>query len=84
MLYAITNSMYDLAYIYLNNLIIFVDRMPLYTRKCHDKCGLLPHAWGYIDGILRKICRPTYFQRQAYSGHKHCHRVKFHSALTPN
>lgn len=42
------------------------------------------YCWGFIDGTIRPICRPTYWQRVAYSGHKRFHGIKFQSILTPD
>jgi nuclease HARBI1 len=33
---------------------------------------------------LKMMCWPTYFQKAAYSGHKHCHGLKFQNVTTPN
>jgi nuclease HARBI1 len=41
-------------------------------------------VWGFIDGTLRHTCRPTYFQKQMYSGHKRTHGLKFQSVVTPD
>ena len=38
----------------------------------------------FIDGTFQKTCRPSYFQRLAYSGHKQCHGIKFQSVVTPD
>ena len=83
-LQTITTAMYAVSQPYLNNPGIFRHRMALYARKVYRKCELLQNVWGFIDGTLRKICRPTYFQRQAYSGHKRCHGVKFQAIYTPD
>jgi hypothetical protein len=42
------------------------------------------YVWGFIDGTLRKTCRPTYFQKRTYSGHKRCHGLKFQSVTVPD
>ena len=41
-------------------------------------------VWGYINGTLQQICRPTRNQRMYYSGHKHCHGFKFQGITTPD
>lgn len=46
--------------------------------------GGLGNCWGFIDGTLREICRPTRFQRAAFSGHKRCHGLKFQAIATPD
>jgi hypothetical protein len=59
--------------------------MPLYNELIREKCGgAMTHVWGFIDGTLRRICRPTNDQRVAYSGHKRCHGIKFQSVVTPD
>ena len=80
----ICDGVYQLSYKYLNNPVIFRNRIPLYARKINEKCGVVEHAWGFIDGTIRKTCRPTYFQREVYSGHKRCHGIKFQSVLLPD
>jgi hypothetical protein len=39
---------------------------------------------GFIDGTTREICRPTYFQRTCYNGHKKYHALKFQSIVSPD
>ncbi|KAF7982842.1 hypothetical protein HWV62_25806 [Athelia sp. TMB] len=40
--------------------------------------------WGFIDCMIRQICEPSEWQRQAYSGHKKFHAVKFQALCIPN
>jgi hypothetical protein len=42
-----------------------------------DKC------YGFIDGTVRPICRPTDDQRTVYNGHKRVHAIKFQSIMSP-
>lgn len=42
------------------------------------------HCWGFIDGTVRSICRPSVNQEEYYSGHKRVHCVKYQSVLTPD
>jgi hypothetical protein len=44
----------------------------------------LQTIWGFIDGTVRPICRPTYDQQSSYNGHKRSHALKFQSVVTPN
>ena len=44
----------------------------------------LHNCWGFIDGTVRPICRPTYNQRYLFTGHKRLHGLKFQSITTPN
>ena len=78
------DAIHDLSFAYLDNPVIHRNRMPYCAAKIHEKCGLVETVWGFIDGTLRKTCRPTYFQKQAYSGHKRAHGIKFQSVVTPD
>jgi hypothetical protein len=42
------------------------------------------NVFGFIDGSLRTICRPSRGQRAQYSGHKRKHGLKFQSVSLPN
>ncbi|MGH7974246.1 MAG: transposase family protein [bacterium] len=39
---------------------------------------------GIIDGTLRQMCRPKYYQKQTYSGHKRAHGLKYQAVVTPD
>lgn len=41
-------------------------------------------CWGFIDGTIRKTCRPTVGQGEAYNGWKRLHGVKYQSIETPD
>ena len=80
-----TNALYLLARQYLSNPSIFHDRMPYYANLVEHKCfGLLSNVWGFIDGRVRKTCRPFYFQKHCYSGHKRYHGLKYQSMYIPD
>ena len=40
--------------------------------------------WGFIDGTLRRICRPEEHQQEFYSGYKRAHCIKFQGVATPD
>ncbi|KAF4039388.1 putative DDE Tnp4 domain-containing protein [Phytophthora infestans] len=40
------------------------------------KVGRRRSCFEFIDGTVRRICRPTRHQKQAYSGHKKMHAFK--------
>ena len=61
----------------LRNLQSFADAI-------HDKGAPLENCFGFIDGTVRPICRPTRHQRVVYNGHKRVHSLKFQSVVTPN
>ena len=44
----------------------------------------MDNIYGFIDGTVRKICRPTYNQKAAYSGHKRHHAIKYQSVYLPD
>jgi hypothetical protein len=80
----IVDALYEVALPYLSNPALFQHRFHLYSNLIFNKCNAANMMWGFIDGTLRKICRPTRFQRAAYSGHKRTHGVKFQSVVTPD
>ncbi len=41
-------------------------------------------VFGFIDCTIRRICRPSVHQRQAYNGHKKVHALKFQALMLPN
>ncbi|CAG7827895.1 unnamed protein product, partial [Allacma fusca] len=41
-------------------------------------------CFGFLDGTVRAICRPSYKQREFYNGHKRVHALKFQSLILPN
>lgn len=44
----------------------------------------LPNIVGFIDGTARPICRPSYRQRELYSGYKKGHVLKYQSVVLPD
>ncbi|CAC5389771.1 unnamed protein product [Mytilus coruscus] len=44
----------------------------------------LLNCWGFIDGTVRPLCRPTTNQRILFNGHKRVHAIKFQSIVSPN
>jgi len=55
-----------------------------FSGLIHQKGAPLPRCWGFIDGTVRAICRPTYNQKQVFNGHKRVHSLKFQSVTTPD
>ena len=78
------HAMHDLGVQYLDNPVIFHNRMPYYAERVYQKCGLVETVWGFIDGTLCKTRCPSLFQKLMYSGHKRCHGIKFQSVATPD
>jgi nuclease HARBI1 len=70
---------------YFSEPLIWANRMPYYAELIKNKTnGLVDFIWAFIDGTIRRTCRPKYFQKQAYSGHKRFHGIKFQSVLCPD
>lgn len=78
------NVIYNFAFRFLNNPALHKPRMPLYASLIQRKIDVVDNVWGFIDGTLRKTCRPTYHQRIMYSGHKRAHGLKFQSVIAPD
>lgn len=79
------HAFYQVTMPYFNDVSIWRPRMNLYASLIRNKAkceGI--RVWGFIDGTVRKTCRPSRFQRLLYSGHKRCHGIKFQSVVTPD
>ena len=78
-------AFYQVSHPYLNSAQRWQPRFELYAQKIRRKsrCEGI-RIWGFIDGTLRKTCRPSRFQRLLYSGHKRVHGIKFQSVVTPD
>ena len=78
------HAMHAFGVQYLDNPVIFHNRMPYYAERVNLKCGLVEIVWGIIDGTLCKTCCPSLLQKLMYSSHKQCHGIKFQSVVTPD
>lgn len=65
---------------------IWLDRahLQVYADAIYDKGAPLQNCFGFVDGTVRPICRPTHHQRICYNGHKRIHALKFQSVVIPN
>jgi hypothetical protein len=77
-------ALYQLAIRYLTNPTIWHPLMPKYATLIESKCGIFPNIWGFIDGTIRRTCRPIEFQELVYTRYKKCHGIKFQSVVTPD
>lgn len=61
-------------------------RLEDFASAVQAKGSALPNIWGFIDGTVRKICRPgnSTEQRAMYNGHKRSHAVKYQAVTTPD
>ena len=48
-----------------------------FADAIHSKGAALDNCWGFIDGTVRPIARPTKNQAIMFSGHKRVHCIKF-------
>ncbi|ESO99449.1 hypothetical protein LOTGIDRAFT_113508 [Lottia gigantea] len=53
----------------------------IYADTIHEKRAPLTNCFGFVDGTVRPICRPTRYQRVCYNGHKRIHSLKFQSVM---
>lgn len=58
--------------------------LDIYTDAISNKGAALDNCFGFIDGTIRPICRPTQNQRIVFNGHKRVHSLKFQSVTLPN
>ena len=55
-----------------------------YADAVFFKGAALDNCFGFVDGTVRPICRPSEHQRLVYNGHKRVHALKFQSVTLPN
>ena len=55
-----------------------------YTEAISNKGAALQNCFGFVDGTVRLICRPSQEQRIMFNGHKRVHSLKFQSVTVPN
>jgi hypothetical protein len=58
--------------------------MKKYADAISARGAPISSIFGFIDCTIRRICHPTWFQRQAYNGHKKFHSLKFQAVMLPN
>ena len=69
---------------YFDDPLLLAHRFLVYATSIYVKYHMVDCIWGFIDGTVRQTCRPTYYQKQNYSGHKRYHGLKFQSVVTPD
>jgi hypothetical protein len=78
------SALFCLSQMYLLDPTIWHGRMEYYGSKIGEKCGLFDNVWGFIDGTIRRTCRPIRYQNLVYTRYKRCHGIKFQSLATPD
>ena len=48
-----------------------------FSDAVYSKGAALDNCFGFIDGTVRPVARPTRSQRVLFSGHKRVHCIKF-------
>ncbi|XP_014674819.1 PREDICTED: uncharacterized protein LOC106814941 isoform X3 [Priapulus caudatus] len=55
-----------------------------YAQAISNKGAALTNCWGFVDGTVRPVCRPSQHQQVMYNGHKRLHALKFQSVTAAN
>lgn len=72
----------DLLYFDENRITANLDR---YCRAIAAKNpDHIDGVWGFIDGTVRPVCRPSKGQEALYNGHKRVHAFKFQTVVAPD
>ena len=67
-----------------NPTILSPADLQIYSDSIAAKGTALQNCFGFIDGTVRPICRPSEQQRILYNGHERLHGLKFQSVALPN
>ena len=58
--------------------------LELFSEKVLAEGAALDNCWGFVDGTVRPVCRPTNNQRALFNVHTRVHAIKFQSVVDPN
>lgn len=61
-----------------------LPKIELFCQAIHDRGAPLDRCWGFIDGTVRAIARPSRTQRLWYNGWKRKHALKYQSVDSAN
>ena len=77
----IRNHMMDLIYGRWHHLLTRYDLLSppklLHAQVIEQAGAALDNCWGFVDGTVRPVCRPSENQRVICNGHKRVHSIKF-------
>eukprot|EP00117_Sycon_ciliatum_P008679 scpid29032/ scgid11272/ len=59
-------------------------RLQSYADAIRRRTGAALNIWGFIDGTVRPMCRPSVLQRPFYNGHKRTHALKYQAVASPD
>ena len=66
-----SEALYQISIPYMADPTIWHHRMPYYSQLIYNKTrGIANNIWGFINGTIRKPCRPIYYQRLVYTRFK--------------
>ena len=60
------------------------EKLLEYAQAVERKGAPIGTVWGFIDGTIRGIARPTRHQRTCFNGWKRKHCIKYHAIVTPD
>ena len=60
------------------------ENLQRFANIIHEKDAPLDNCWGFVDGTVRRVCRPGRNQIVLYDRHKKVHGIKFQSVVAPN
>ena len=55
-----------------------------YLRVTQNVGLYVINCWGFIDGTVMPICRPSQNQLEAYNGHRRTHALKYQYVVLPS
>ncbi|KAL1759138.1 hypothetical protein FB107DRAFT_186023, partial [Schizophyllum commune] len=64
-----------------SNGLLHPTRLEAYARAIHRHGAPLWGVWGFIDCTIRRIARPSWYQRVAYNGYKKFHALKYQAIM---
>lgn len=64
--------------------LLHPEALAEYAEAVQNAGASADSIWGFIDCTIRRICRPSVFQRIVYSGYKKYHALKFQAVALPN
>ena len=67
-----------------NDILLHPVKLEEYANVITMKGSPIENCFGFIDGIVRPICRPGINQRVVYNGLKRVHALKFQSVALPS
>ena len=86
-----TNMVIDDIYERYGTLLLSLDQpwlsranLKSFADAIHAKGAALTTCWGFVDGTVRPLYRPSRNHRIVYNGHKRVHALKCQSVVAPN